>query len=224
LCLYQCNNPPDFCRLDDIPCLYHYIYSFKVFQIACVCVHYGMEFSHVENNHSKMNLCFTAQYNINKHRWVRRFVTVFRKPHHRILYQVIWSLSVTALVWLLSVLGNVNSPTGYVLFEVIISSMYSNRNFACVSHFYAATYPLSSHFILLESLQPFLTKSINCAPSYYACFFILFRHIDWAEMLGCLQHMLSESFDLCSLGRETEFQTPVIIVWSEMRRPMFINP
>jgi hypothetical protein len=46
-------TPPDFCRLDDIPCLYHYIYSFKVFQITGVFVHYGMEFSHVENNHSK---------------------------------------------------------------------------------------------------------------------------------------------------------------------------
>jgi hypothetical protein len=170
-----------------------------------------------------MKLCFTAQYSINKHRRVRRFVTVFTKSHHRILHQVIWSLSVTALTWLHSVLGNVNSPTCYMLFEVILTSMYSNRNFARVSYLYDANYLLSSYFILLESLRPYLTKSINYAPSYYASFFIQFRHIDWAQMLGCLQHMVSESFDLCFLGRETKFQTRVIIVRSEMRRPMFIN-
>lgn len=170
-----------------------------------------------------MNLCFTVQYSINKHRWIRRFVTVFTKSHNRILYRIIWSLSLTAFICLRSVLGNVNFPTCYMLFEVILSSMYSNRNFACLSHFYDASYLLSSHFILLESLRPYLTKSINYASSYYANFFILFRHIDWAQMLGCLQHMVSESVDLCSLGRETKFQTRVIIVWSEMRRPMFIN-
>lgn len=169
-----------------------------------------------------MNLCFTTQYSINKHRRVRRFVTVFTKSHHRILYQVIWSLSVTALTWLQSVLGNVNSPTCYMLFEVILPSMYSNRNFARVSYFYDASYLLSSYFILPESVRPYMTKSINYAP-YYASFFILFRHINWVQMLGCLQHMVSESFDLCSLGRKTKFQTRVIIVRSEMRRPMFIN-
>jgi len=57
-----------------------------------------------------------------------------------------------------------------------------------------------------------LTKSINFAPSYYASFFFLFWHIDWAQMLDCLPHMVLESFALCSLGRETKFQTRVIIV------------
>jgi len=92
-----------------------------------------------------------------------------------------------------------------------------------IYHFYDESYLLSFYFILLESLRPYLMKSINYAPSYYASLFFLFRHIDWAQMLDCLPHMVSESFDLCSLGRETKFQTRVIIVRSEMRRPMFIN-